>query len=721
MGVSAFGGCDSGIKWSYDDEGNICVAGIPNCITGEDLKIPAFPEDKFTKGEVSEDGQTLTLSCLEGVEGDLTICLNPVIGAAVVDANGVSTEVPIVDKVLQFTAPEEPETICWGLDENGCPVLNIKNCITGEDLVIDAVQEVTGNVVDNADPKRPVVTAVASVTGDGVDNTDPQNPVIASSTTVPSADGTQHIVTTDDGVSTPVCLEPVKSVSGDGVDAGDPANPVITQGTVSDQENGLSGIVTDFNGAACEFLKAAAYNPSSTVPAPEGFHTITTADNVTTEVCLTPVKGVTGDGVDNTDPQNPVIASSSTVPSADGTQHIVTTDDGVATPVCLEPVKSVTGPFVDNTDPANPIINVPADQRLVALRIVEGPDGTYNWEADVGPGDGTVTATYNAGPVVDVDTFGTVVPDNGDGTGTVLDAAGNSIVVCLDPVKDILDEDGNSIVTDGVGQLPATQEFVIDCPEGSNKGTMQIDQEPAIPFLKGLNKCSNGDAVALDCDTDQVRTTEDGGVSHVTASLPAACVDLACAPTLPACPKEGDLTFDAEGITWQIQAGAYVPVAFTPKSEVVVMNDDAGGTTGISDAEIALLTGVWTDIDCIEETYVNDTCTRVQIKAVVRGMFQMAGTAGNLWSMRLFQIAGGDFRQGNGAPDSLLDVTNGEPFGQQKDYGEYNAYAKVDPGQSVTLRVCAQGRVVNGNYVSDANNSMDIVGLTGRFEVARCC
>lgn len=138
------------------------------------------------------------------------------------------------------------------LDLNGDPIPQGADIITfydSEGVVInskslDFVESVTGNGVDNTDPKNPVVTAVLFVSGSGVDNTDPLNPVIGQSsfsqdsatgvithtsadgttvtaetkhsTTVPSADGTSHTITTDDGVATTVCVDQFKGFRQEG-------------------------------------------------------------------------------------------------------------------------------------------------------------------------------------------------------------------------------------------------------------------------------------------------------------------------------------------------------------------------------------------------------------------------------------------------------------------------------------------------------------------------
>jgi hypothetical protein len=69
---------------------------------------------------------------------------------------------------------------------------------------------------------------------------------------------------------------------------------------------------------------------------------------------LTYVESVTGDGVDNTDPQNPVITmNSGSVESVTG--NVVDNTDP-ANPV-VTAIATVTGTAVDNTDPLNPVIN----------------------------------------------------------------------------------------------------------------------------------------------------------------------------------------------------------------------------------------------------------------------------------------------------------------------------------------------------------------------------
>lgn len=55
---------------------------------------------------------------------------------------------------------------------------NVVDNTDANNPVITAVESVTGNVVDNTDANNPVITAVESVTGLNTDNTDPQNPIV---------------------------------------------------------------------------------------------------------------------------------------------------------------------------------------------------------------------------------------------------------------------------------------------------------------------------------------------------------------------------------------------------------------------------------------------------------------------------------------------------------------------------------------------------------------
>jgi hypothetical protein len=98
------------------------------------------------------------------------------------------------------------------------------------------------------------------------------------------------------------------------------------------------------------------------------------------------VESVTGDGVDNTDPLNPILTFPT--PSDIGAVESVT-GDGVdntdplnpiltfPTPSDIGAVESVTGDGVDNTDPLNPILTFPTPSDIGAVESVTG-DGVDN-------------------------------------------------------------------------------------------------------------------------------------------------------------------------------------------------------------------------------------------------------------------------------------------------------------------------------------------------------
>lgn len=140
--------------------------------------------------------------------------------------------------------------------------------------------------------------------------------------------------------------------------------------------------------------------------------------------CDEPVKSVSGDSVDNTDPQNPVISSSSTVPSADGVFHEITTADGVTTNVCLRPVKSFNGGLPD--------INGNIQFTDLFSNTVDNGDGTY-----------TTTNTDATTVTWSGDTFATQM-NNGNGTVTFTMADSSTVTLCLNPVKELRDNGDGS-------------------------------------------------------------------------------------------------------------------------------------------------------------------------------------------------------------------------------------------------------------------------------------
>lgn len=290
--MSAFGSCE-GPKWTFEN-GFYCITGIEHCVTGEPLKIPGAPdvvtgvklgddptiyepdedgvitlpqsEDLFGSGVISEDGTTLTVQ-FPNMDAPVDICLDPVKGAVLLDDEGnVISEVPVVDGILQL--PDQ--SICWGTNDDGLVVVGIKHCQTGEFLVLDYAVSVSGpGVTDDGagnytvgqsnfdyDPETGVITHTSA---DGT----PTTAETKHSTTVPSADGTGKIITTDDGNESFSCDRQFKGVrlndegeyeafdqNGDAYDI--PIN--ITRAVVS--PGGQTVVITDgITGQACTLPK----------------------------------------------------------------------------------------------------------------------------------------------------------------------------------------------------------------------------------------------------------------------------------------------------------------------------------------------------------------------------------------------------------------------------------------------------------------------------------
>jgi len=333
--------------------------------------------------------------------------------------------------VLRPVYIPEADPICWGLNEDGCPVVSIPNCITGDPLVIGAVQTVSGNVVDNADPKNPVITAVASVTGDGVDNTDPQNPVV----NVP------------------------------------PASALI-------QDEG-TGVITHTAGDGTE--STAETKHSTTVPEPDGFHTITTDDGVSTQVCLAPVKTINGVVPDITGNVNVADLLSTTTDNGDGTFTTVNAD---GTPVTWSGDTFASG--ADNGNGTATITFSDASTLTFCLNpvksVVQNEDGLG---ATVTLADGTIgqlaypTSSFSS---------------NGNGVGTHDDGLGDTFAL-----QEPLSDGGSSLLgADGVTINPLL---------GKDNAPIDVLAERLLKLSDNLIaniECIDGDMIATRCDGSAV-------------------------------------------------------------------------------------------------------------------------------------------------------------------------------------------------------------------------
>lgn len=306
------------------------------------------------------------------------------------------------------------------------------------------------------------------------------------------------------------------------------------------------------------------------------------------------------------------------------------------------------------------------------------------------------TLTDLVAPFADTNTTNaTFVWDQATGALTITDSAGDSLAVTI-AQADVADNgNGTATFTDAAGDACTVP--------------------TSVPV-----KCNDDDYAKG--ETYKPLTQEQGHAPSIVTGNPVIPVDPACVPALPGCPIDGMVTFGDEGITWQIQGGVWVPVAFTPKETRRVMNDDPGGTTVIDNAALSAAGAGWIEGDCIEEEYTNTDCVPVVIEADIRMIAQLAAGGGNFWSARLTPDAGGTngFVNSMGSPDSIMDTRGVSTNFQVKDLLWNKWFTNpIAPGDSVTLRACAQYRVDVYNAAVGFTQAISLVGLTGRLQVRR--
>ena len=266
---------------------------------------------------------------------------------------------------------------------------------------------------------------VLSVTGDGVDNTDPQNPVLS----FPTLDDIGAYSNTNPAgyvnATGAAAAAPIQTVTGDGVDNTNVGNVVISYPTVDD-----IGAYSNTNPA--NYVNAAGAAASAPVQSVNGQTNVvnlalddltdvnaTNASNGQTlvynstalaweavTVAAGGVQSVTGDGVDNTDPANPVLS----FPTVDeiGAYSNTNPDNFVnaAGAAAAAPVQSVNGQTnvvtlgaddvgaYSNTNPAN-YINIAQAAAAAPVQSVNGQTNVVVLGADdVGAYSNTNPANY---------------------------------------------------------------------------------------------------------------------------------------------------------------------------------------------------------------------------------------------------------------------------------------------------------------------------------------
>ena len=384
-----------------DANGNVNVQ-VPGVVDQNGAPCPTnaagdYIIDKSKISLTSNDG-TVVLSQV-GDNYDLSV-LHPddaIQSIICLDAQGQQLAVSVVNGVA--TIPFKPVIMrCQTSDGDFEPVVFAGGVYTIPYKPVSGI-DIDGNVIPDLSTK-PLVCGVIDGEGVALPTDGNGNVIVEQTSSTAVSDGVTTTTTHPDGTTHVSCDNPVKSVNGVGPDA------------VGDVVVGQSTAVDD------------------------GVSTTTTHPDGTTHVsCNDPVKSVSGPGIDNTDPANPVHSASSTVAAPEGF-HTITTADGVMTAVCLNPLKSINGIAGD--------INGNVDVADVFSNTVDNGDGTYTTTNS----DGS-TVTWSG------DTFATQM-DNGDGTVTFTMADGSTVTLCLNPVKSVVQgADGVTTVTWADGTVGA--------------------------------------------------------------------------------------------------------------------------------------------------------------------------------------------------------------------------------------------------------------------------
>ena len=179
--------------------------------------------------------------------------------------------------------------------------------------------------------------------------------------------------------------------------------------------------------------------------------TLTDLDGVPGQVSVTlnPVAGITGAGVDNTDPQNPIISAPVTTDNGDGTFTTVNADQSVVNWTSDTP--DTFTQFADNGD--GTITFTMPNGSAVTLAADPIKSVTQNAAGDV-----AVLTQSNLETVI---TTAKVV-DNGDGTGTVSGSVGAPCTF----QKTVVDSDGAALPVDTQGRAVLPEDILTEDSDG---------------------------------------------------------------------------------------------------------------------------------------------------------------------------------------------------------------------------------------------------------------
>ena len=483
------------------------------------------------------------------------------------------------------------------------------------------------------------------------------------STTTDNGDGTKTI-TTDDGISFNICERQYKGTA---------YNAELKQWQNIDQSG-------DPFGEAWSHSTSFVSNGETTTTHPDGTaHTS----------CNAPVKAVSGNIVDNTNSQNPVINESLTKFAQDlagvitytdefdqshtaNTNHILITEasDGKSGTI----TNSITGrscTFLKQVD-------IPEDVKVTDYGMTEttNPDGSKSYQFTITMSNGTV---FPAGPVIDMDKFGSVV-DNGNGTGSVADPVTSLICAFQKP---LIDSASNQIAADGVTLNP-----LLDC----NSAPLDLTN-PDSKFVVYSQLATIGLSMPL-----HNHDFGDDGCSPVEPSAKLLGLGFT---SFSACSPRGDL-WEYSGGVWDIKNVN----PCTRRFRAITTHNDIN-----NDALLALTMGVAHDFDetCVEVT--NDDCVPWRLELGYRYIPKMVLANGSTFEVSVKPTSGVTNADMGGSPTTRYDKNCNQNntsncntvLGGPVEFGKNSReLALLNPGQSRTF--CFVLRIFIANYTSDPQN-----------------
>ena len=517
---------ESTLDLCLDPLKGITVNGVPVEVVDGVVNLE-FADDLFGSAVVTADTATITFPGQEPFD----VCLNPVktVNGVVPDASGnvelpSSTTVPNADGTVHTITTDDgvPTDVCTD---------PIKTLVDNEDGTWTATSQgglvtliETGTVVDNGDGSGTVTLPDGST----CDFVKAPLPPALSSTVVDNGDGTATITQTDGTTKDVLCAGTVSSVAdnGDGTatitqnDGTVKADAVCgVQSNVVDNGDGSATMLQN-DGSTCDVVKAPLppAAASTVVDNGDGSGTVTQTDGTSKSFVCSPLNQAAV--VDNGDGTGSVTDSNGNVctflkqvdipadvrvtgitfeESADGSQHNIILQLSDGSVLNAGPVVDAAATVVDNGDGTGTVTDAAGNACVFAKGPIVIPPGTVSSLVD--NGDGTWTHTSGAGTVTVIET-GSVV-DNGDGTSTITFPDGSTGTYCNDPVKDVVTADGTSVVVNGVATLPASAAPVVSSIVDNADNTFTHSDGAGNDVIIGTGSVTdNGDGTVALADSE---------------------------------------------------------------------------------------------------------------------------------------------------------------------------------------------------------------------------